>query len=91
MVIWVSQHLPELAVIQQRLLCTEVSPNGVFKFGNRQPGEKTNPGEDRIGQENLSSSVLDRFGPECTFLSLSFFICEMGQLVIVAASESYCG
>lgn len=35
-----SQHLPELAVIQERLLRIEVSPNGVFKFGNRQPGEK---------------------------------------------------
>ena len=35
-----SQHLPELPVIQERLLRTEVPPNGVFKFGNRQPEEK---------------------------------------------------
>lgn len=31
---------PELFIIQERLLCTEVSSNGVFKFGNRQPEEK---------------------------------------------------
>lgn len=32
-----SQCLPELAVIQERLLGTEVSPHGVFKFGDGQP------------------------------------------------------
>lgn len=33
-----SQCLPELAVIQERLLGTEVSPHSVFKFGDGQPG-----------------------------------------------------
>lgn len=31
------QCSPELAVIQERLLGTEVSPHGVFKFGDGQP------------------------------------------------------
>ena len=55
MVIQGSLHLPELAIIQERLLCTEVSLNGVFKFRNRQPGKKLSISVTICGRGQLAS------------------------------------